>query len=151
MKKKDLLGEAAATALTVVMLAAVPVGLLAYHRHVVATEAHGRRVVNLYASAKAGFWLEDPVEGWNYFLAHPKPRPIRVRAGEPVLLRITSVDVHHGFSIPQLHIMTRDVTPGRWTEVEVQADDPGTYTMLCYTVCGNRHVYMEGELDVAQK
>jgi heme/copper-type cytochrome/quinol oxidase subunit 2 len=151
MTRIDIGREAAAAVLIVTTLVAVPVGGLAYHRHVIAAKAQGRQVIDLCASAREGLWLDRPVEGWNYFRTHAKPQPIRVRRGDRVMLRITSGDVHHGFSIRQLGINTRDVTPGRWTEVEVPTDTPGSYTMLCYTVCGEHHVYMEGELDVVDR
>jgi heme/copper-type cytochrome/quinol oxidase subunit 2 len=151
MTGKDFAREAIAATLTAAMLVGLPVAVVAYHRHVIATEAHGRRVIDLYASAKDGYWLREPIDACNYFRAHAKPGPIQVRRGEPLLLRITSRDVHHGFSIRQLRIKSHDVTPGRWTEVEVPTDEPGLYTIACFTVCGERHVYMEGELEVVDK
>ncbi len=73
-------------------------------------------------------------------------RPIHIKAGRPTLLRLTSVDVHHSFSIPELRILPKDVTPGHWTEIRLDALERGTYTITCYTVCGMKHSSMDAEL-----
>ena len=140
--------ETVAASLVLGTVFGVPVAVRAYDRHVVQQEAHGARVIELYANGRLGAWLQHPVEGWNYFRTEPKPGPILMKVGQPVLFRLTSMDVHHSFSIPQLRIKARDVAPGRWTEVSVQPDDSGHYTVLCYTVCGLGHVYMDAQLDV---
>lgn len=141
--------EALAVVLVLATIFGVPVAVRAYDRHVVQQRAQGTRVIELCANGRLGAWLQHPVGGWNYFRTEPKPGPIRMKIGEPVLFRVTSVDVHHSFSIPELRIVPHDVTPGRWTEILVQPDEPGTYSVLCYTVCGEKHIYMDAELDVA--
>lgn len=141
--------EALAVVLVLGTIFGLPVAVRAYDRHVVQQKAQGARVIELYANGTLGAWLQHPVEGWNYFRTELKPGPIRMKVGEPVLFRVTSIDVHHSFSIPQLRIMAHDVSPGRWTEIRVQPDDPGNYSVLCYTVCGLGHVYMDAQLDVA--
>ena len=140
--------ETVATAMVLATVFGVPFAVRAYDRHVVQQEAQGARVIELYANGRLGAWLQHPVEGWNYFRTEPKPGPIRIKVGQPVLFRLTSMDVHHSFSIPQLRIKARDVAPGRWTDVSVQPDESGNYTVLCYTVCGTGHVYMDAQLDV---
>jgi heme/copper-type cytochrome/quinol oxidase subunit 2 len=148
MSKREKIMEATAVILTVGLLAGVAVAVPAYQRHNVAREAAGAQVVQLYASAERGIWTEEPLLGWNSFFRHVQKRPIRIEAHRPVLLRLTSIDVHHSFSIPELRVLPRDVTPGRWTEVRLDPQEPGTYTIICYTVCGPRHTSMDAELQV---
>jgi Cytochrome C oxidase subunit II, periplasmic domain len=140
--------ERAALLLTVVTLVGIPFAVLGYQHHRVAREAAGAQVVELYASAQSGVWSERPLRAWDSFFRHPRKQPIRIRAGRPTLLRLTSVDVHHSFSIPQLRVPAQDVTPGRWTEIRLEPQDPGSYTVLCYTVCGGKHSTMDAELLV---
>jgi cytochrome c oxidase subunit 2 len=148
MNKQERLIEIAAVLLTVVTLVGLPVAVFGYQHHRVRRAAAGAQVVELYASARAGVWTQEPLRAWDSGLRHPRKRAIRIRAGVPVLLRLTSVDVHHSFSIPQLRVLPQDVTPGRWTEIRLDAQDPGSYTILCYTVCGGQHAFMDAELQV---
>ncbi len=149
MTRKERGIEAVAAALVFATIIGLPVAVRAYDRHVVEQKAQGARVIELYANGMLGAWLQHPVVGWNYFRTELKPGPTRMKVGEPVLFRLTSIDVHHSFAIPQLRIMAHDVAPGRWTEIRVQADEPGNYSVLCYTVCGLGHLYMDAQLDVA--
>jgi heme/copper-type cytochrome/quinol oxidase subunit 2 len=147
MSKREKIVEVTAVFLTVGLLAGVAVAVPAYQRHNVAREAAGAQVVELYASAERGNWTEEPLLGWNSFFRHVQKRPIRIKAHRPTLLRLTSIDVHHSFSIPELRVRPSDVTPGRWTEVRLDPQEPGTYTIICYTVCGLKHTAMDAELQ----
>lgn len=140
--------EVTAVVLTLGLLVGVAVAVPAYQRHNVAREAAGAQVIELYASAERGIWAQEPLLGWNSFFRHVEKRPIRVKAHLPVLFRLTSIDVHHSFSIPELRVLPNDVTPGRWAEVRLEPQEPGTYTILCYTVCGKEHISMDAELQV---
>ena len=151
MNWKEIAIEAVAAALVIGTVFGLPVAVRAYDRHAVQQQAQGARIIELYANSTLGAWLQHPVEGWNYFRTEPKPGAIRMKVGEPILFRVTSMDVHHSFAIPQLRITPRDVTPGRWTDVRVQPDESGTYSIICYTVCGKKHVYMDAELDVTDR
>ena len=148
MSKRERIAEAAAVVLTVGLLAGVAVAVPLVQRHIVAREAAGAQVVELYAAAERGIWTEEPLLGWNSFFRHVQKRAIRIKAHRPVLFRLTSIDVHHSFSIPELRVLPNDVTPGRWTEVRLEPQEPGTYTIICYTVCGARHTSMDAELQV---
>lgn len=149
MRKRERILEGAAVLLTLAALIGLPVAVFSYQRHRVTRESAGAQVIELYASARAGVWTQEPLQAWDSFFRHPQKRPIRIRAGVPVLLRLTSVDVHHSFSIPQLRVLPQDVTPGRWTEIRLEPQDPGSYTILCYTVCGAKHTFMDAELLVS--
>ena len=148
MSKREKIVEATALVLVVGLLAGVAVAVPAYQRHNIAREAAGAQVVTLYASAERGLWSEEPLLGWNSFFRKVEKRPIRIKAHRPVLLRVTSIDVHHSFSIPELRVLPRDVTPGRWTEIRLDPQEPGTSMVMCYTVCGHAHTSMDADLQV---
>lgn len=61
--------------------------------------------------------------------------------GEPVVFRVTSEDVFHTFTIPDLRVKI-DAIPGQvnffWTVPEA----PGTYRVQCYELCGVGHAEM---------
>lgn len=147
MNKRERIIEIAAVVLTVGLLAGVAIAVPVYQRHNVRKQATGAQVVELYASAQRGIWTEEPLLGWNSAFKHVQKRPIRIKAGQPILFRLTSVDVHHSFSIPELRVLPHDVMPGHWTEVRVDALERGTYTLTCYTVCGMKHSTMDAELQ----
>jgi heme/copper-type cytochrome/quinol oxidase subunit 2 len=148
MKTRERIIEAAAVMLTLAMLAGLAAAVPAYQRHRVQEEAAGAQVVEIYASAERGVWTEDRLLAWNSFFRHPQKRAIRIRAGQAALLRVTSIDVHHSFSIPELRLFPHDVMPGHWTEIRLDPQERGSYVITCYTVCGKNHTSMDGELQV---
>lgn len=148
MNTRERMTEVAAVLLTLATLIGLPFAVFGYQRHRVNKEAAGAQVIELYASSQTGVWTEEPLLAWDSFFRRPQKRAIRIKAGVPVLLRLTSVDVHHSFSIPQLRVPPQDVTPGRWTQIRLEPQDPGSYTVLCYTVCGAKHAFMDAELVV---
>ena len=54
---------------------------------------------------------------------------------------MTSQDVIHGLWIPALRVK-KDVVPGRYTSMWFQADNVGTYDLLCTQYCGDDHSNM---------
>ncbi len=72
---------------------------------------------------------------------------LRVPAGRPVRLLITSRDVIHSFFVPDLRLK-QDALPGRYTDVWFQADKPGTHQVFCAEFCGIGHSSMLAELVV---
>jgi cytochrome c oxidase subunit 2 len=72
---------------------------------------------------------------------------LRVPAGRPVRLLITSRDVIHSFYVPALRIKM-DALPGRYTQTWFTADRPGRYEIFCAEYCGLSHSSMLGELVV---
>lgn len=67
---------------------------------------------------------------------------LRIPAGEPVRLTLTSHDVIHAFWVPELHPKL-DLLPGRSNEVWVESDRPGTYRGICAEYCGLQHARMQ--------
>jgi cytochrome c oxidase subunit 2 len=88
---------------------------------------------------------------WMWKFAYPDgPSAIdalRVPAGRPVRLLITSRDVIHSLYVPALRIKM-DAVPGRYTQTWFEADRPGRYEIFCAEYCGLGHSAMLGELVV---
>jgi cytochrome c oxidase subunit 2 len=88
---------------------------------------------------------------WMWKFAYPGgPSAIdvlRVPAGRPVRLLITSRDVIHSFYVPALRIKM-DALPGRYTQTWFNAARPGRYEIFCAEYCGLSHSAMLGELVV---
>ncbi|HET6414459.1 MAG TPA: cytochrome c oxidase subunit II [Anaeromyxobacter sp.] len=72
---------------------------------------------------------------------------LRVPAGRPVRLLITSRDVIHSFFIPALRLK-QDALPGRYTQTWFTADTPGRYQIFCAQYCGVAHSTMLAEVVV---
>ena len=64
-----------------------------------------------------------------------------VPANKPVKLLLQSQDVIHSFFIPAFRIK-EDAVPGLETYLWFEADEPGSYDVLCAEYCGLRHSYM---------
>ena len=75
------------------------------------------------------------------------PSAITVRQGQKVKLNIRSLDVTHGFSLPDYNILER-IVPGKPVTVEFVADKKGTFTFFCSVYCGSGHGAMKGQLII---
>lgn len=73
---------------------------------------------------------------------------LNVSRGETVVLRLTSLDVTHGFSILEYGINV-EVPPGAVVEVRFTADKAGDFTIYCTVFCGSGHPQHKGTLHVA--
>lgn len=76
------------------------------------------------------------------------PNVIPLKAGEPVLLLIRSLDFAHGFFVPDLNLRT-DLMPGRVTRLALTPQAPGKLAFLCDNFCGDGHEGMDGFFEVA--
>ncbi|MFQ5801093.1 MAG: cupredoxin domain-containing protein, partial [Candidatus Hydrothermarchaeales archaeon] len=73
---------------------------------------------------------------------------IRVKQGEVVTLRLTSMDVVHGFNLSYYNIF-ETLYPGKITTVEFVADKSGEFEFYCSArSCGLGHLEMKGTLIV---
>lgn len=75
------------------------------------------------------------------------PREIHLRKGVPVVLEITSLDVPHGFNLPDLGVRA-DVIPGIPARVRLIPDKVGTFTFRCDVFCGSGHEELDGTIVV---
>lgn len=76
-----------------------------------------------------------------------QPSTVTVSQGDRVKLNIKSLDVTHGFALPDFGVSKR-LEPGKTTSVEFVADKKGTFTFFCNVVCGSGHPDMKGILIV---
>ena len=70
------------------------------------------------------------------------PAEITLQRGEPVLLRLHSEDVTHGFFLRPLGIDTT-IEPGKTNEIPVMPKQAGRYTVICDHFCGSGHGNMK--------
>ena len=75
------------------------------------------------------------------------PNEIQLRAGERVVLAVTSKDFEHGMSFPDLKLRI-DLIPDRVVRLELPPLPAGTVPFLCDNFCGDDHEDMHGRLVV---
>ena len=75
------------------------------------------------------------------------PNPIVLKKGELTELRLTSLDVHHGFNCPGLNLRA-DALTHKTTYLRVKAAKKGTYPFFCDVYCGEGHETMNGSIEV---
>lgn len=81
-------------------------------------------------------------EAWAY-----TPTEIVVPKGAEVRFIVTSVDVIHGFMIPQTTVNAM-LIPGQVTEVTYTFDDAEEHNILCHEFCGIGHHTMFAKVVV---
>jgi cytochrome c oxidase subunit 2 len=72
---------------------------------------------------------------------------LRVPAGRPVRLLITSRDVIHSFFVPDFRLK-QDAVPGRYSQTWFTAKEAGSHQVLCAEYCGIGHSAMLAEIVV---
>lgn len=80
---------------------------------------------------------------------HTTTGELRVPAGRPVRLVVTSDDVFHNFGSPALRVKA-DALPGQTTDTWFEANQVGTYRAECYELCGVGHSSMTATVHVMQ-
>lgn len=75
------------------------------------------------------------------------PEVITVKQGDKVRLKIKSIDVTHGFALPDFNVKI-DLVPNKEETVEFTADKKGEFTFFCSVMCGEGHRDMNGKLVV---
>jgi heme/copper-type cytochrome/quinol oxidase subunit 2 len=141
-----LLHELVAGLLVLATLIGLPLGIAHYQRALLTRP--DVRGVELTAVRRDGVWTEEPVQGWNYWRRTFRPATITLREGEEVVLRLTSADVTHGFSAPELGVGPVDVEPGHVVEVRLKGIRSGKFLYFCRVICGDRHFFMHGDIRV---
>lgn len=93
--------------------------------------------------------LESGMYSWDY--TYPNgvraQNELRVPAGKPVLLRMTSRDTIHSHFIPDFRVK-EDAMPGRVTYLWFNPREPGEHIVTCAEYCGIMHSYMVGKVIV---
>lgn len=75
------------------------------------------------------------------------PDPIEVPANRPVVFRLTSDDVVHGFQVVGTNANAMAI-PGYVSQFTVTFANPGEYLITCHEYCGLVHHSMVGRLIV---
>jgi cytochrome c oxidase subunit II len=75
---------------------------------------------------------------------------LHIPVGQPIELRMTSVDVIHSFYASQL-FGKQDVIPGRENYIFFTAQEPGEYWGQCYEFCGLQHANMKFRVVVHEQ
>lgn len=81
-------------------------------------------------------------EAWGY-----TPNQITVPAGAEVTFKVTSVDVIHGFMIPNTRVNAM-LIPGHVTEVTYEFEEAGEHSVVCHEFCGIGHHTMFATVEV---
>ena len=75
------------------------------------------------------------------------PSVIRLKAGVPAVIELTTLDRRHGFAAPDLGI-DEEIAPGKPTVVRFTPDRPGEFPFHCSVFCGEGHEGMSGRILV---
>jgi len=108
-------------------------------------EANGIKVVAYNPMEGAGFWWVKENK-WDYKEGGSE---IRVKQGENVTIKLTSIDVYHTFNLSAYGIY-EDVYPGKITTINFIADKAGEFEFNCGVFCGVGHAEMVGKLIVEE-
>jgi cytochrome c oxidase subunit II len=87
---------------------------------------------------------------WQWFFEYPNgfvTSELHVPEDQPVKLTMTSEDVIHSLWIPAFRVK-KDVVPGRYSQTWFEAQEPGTYPLLCTEYCGTGHSDMLSAVTV---
>lgn len=114
--------------------------------------ANGWQLWNTYRQPPAErieIKLESGMYSWDY--TYPNgvqvQNELKVPAGKPVLLRMTSRDTIHSHFIPDFRVK-EDSMPGRITYLWFYPKEPGEHIVTCAEYCGIMHSYMAGKIVV---
>lgn len=114
--------------------------------------ANGWQLWNSYREVPANameIQLESGMYSWDYTYANGvrAQNELRVPAGKPVVLRMTSRDTIHSHFIPDFRVK-EDSMPGRVTYMWFYPREPGEHIVTCAEYCGIMHSYMVGKVIV---
>lgn len=148
--RRYFLWEILFVALVAVVVFGTPLAIYWWNSSVIASY-DSDQVINIIARNdildNTGRWLVQEGNGWNYRDV-TAPSEIKVKQGEKVTLRITSFDVLHGFRSEDYGIESKQIYPGKITEITFVADKAGRFPFKCTIACGVGHNIMAGELIV---
>ena len=83
-----------------------------------------------------GFQYRNPLGG-----ADVKTSELYMPVNVPVEITLRSNDVIHALYIPAMRVK-KDVVPGRFNKIEVEATKIGDYSIYCAEYCGDKHSKM---------
>jgi cytochrome c oxidase subunit 2 len=77
-----------------------------------------------------------------------------VPAHRPVVFRVRSADVNHGFAVydPDMRVVGQtQAMPGYENQLVLRFERPGSYRILCLEYCGSVHHGMQAALEVVEE
>lgn len=112
--------------------------------------ANGWQLWNTYRDVPADrleVKLESGMYSWDYTYPNgvQTQNELRVPAGKPIMLRMTSRDTLHSHYIPDFRVK-EDSMPGRVTYLWFHPKEPGEHLVTCAEFCGVMHSYMAGKI-----
>jgi len=107
--------------------------------------------LRLYDVSGAGLAIHVVAKQWMWKVQHPggqaEINELHMPVHRPIMLVMASQDVIHSFFIPALRVK-RDVVPGRYQRLRIEAEKPGVYHLFCAEFCGTDHPGMTGRIVV---
>jgi cytochrome c oxidase subunit 2 len=76
-----------------------------------------------------------------------EPAELTLKLGEPVILELTTADVHMGFDAPELGLHA-DIVAGKTARLPFTPAKPGSFEFVCDVFCGSGHDEMSGMIKV---
>src|SRR6266404_4573483 len=73
------------------------------------------------------------------------PKEVTLKKGVPVVLQLSSLDVPHGFNLPDLNVRA-DVIPGKPAKLRIVPQQTGRFVFHCDIFCGTGHEELEGAI-----
>lgn len=141
--------------LIVGILLGLPFGISTYNTYVWQQKIpENAKIFHLTGHTRKG-WILGEVKAADVLLdgIHPGQLNIpvlKVNKGDRVVLKLTSSDVIHGFSLKDFGIFINEgIHPGKPVTIEFIADKQGTFTFACNAICGSEHENMSGKIIVA--
>ncbi len=95
--------------------------------------------LSVFVVAKQWMWKVQHAGGQSEINA------LHIPVHQPIRLVMASQDVIHSFFIPALRLK-HDVVPGRYQDLQIEADKAGHYHLFCAEYCGTDHSGMVGEI-----
>jgi cytochrome c oxidase subunit 2 len=94
------------------------------------------------AASSPAAMIEVTAQRWSF-----TPDTLHLKVGVPVVIELSSLDVHHGFNLPAFNVRA-DALPQMQTQVPITPDKTGTFTFRCDFYCGSGHEEMQGQVIV---
>ncbi len=120
--------EALARWLFILVLVGVPAGLF-----FATWQARQRGILVQAAMPENGGW---------------SPEVLEAQVGVPLHIRLTSLDVLHGFAVGGIDAPHVEIEPGKISETTLVFHQPGRYVFYCTRWCGPNHWRMRGVIEV---
>jgi heme/copper-type cytochrome/quinol oxidase subunit 2 len=140
--------------LVIFVIIALPFGISAYDKYLWSLKiSQDAKVFSLTGHTQKG-WVSGSINAAEVLTSSLSPKKstppvIKVNKGDRVVLKLTSSDVVHGFSLKDFGIFINDgIHPGKPQTISFIADKEGRFTFACNAICGSHHENMSGTIIV---